>query len=597
MLSDINYNMTKRRSSGSRLSDTNPDATPPKGMTPTKVWSGQASPAAAKTMMLGMTVMAEGPAGGATAQAPEKLADRVGESETGFYMPLNKLGEGGMGAVYLARMKKFNSRGETLVDELVAIKVVKFDQALEGLTGEERERRRDALYSTFMDEIKLIYKLTMRTNHPNIVRIIDVGEDFGEDKDPFCVMEYLKGQDLEEMVRENGPLQWEMARPLMVQVSKALEVAHNNKEEGEPRAIVHRDIKPENVFIVEDIDGDPMAKLLDFGIAKVVATETDDPTHGGGMIMGTPAYMAPEQAQALTIDNRTDIYGVGAMMYHLLTGTTVFDSDSVNHLLYKAIYEEPTPLRERRPDLNIPVDAERIVMKCLEKAPEKRYQTMRELRDDMMRTMGMDTMALAMQSSDSLPAVAGRFPTPEENGAPVAAAYVTQPVRRKRKLIGWLVGLGTLAVAGTVAATMLLSGGPKKSDAQKTAPPAVTMSQPMTEPIAKPLEDAGVRTTPLRRDASAPKKRTVTFRVGLEGVRILAGKKDLCATKADGTCRITLPKGQELTVTLEKKGYKTKKIKIFSDTSGSIPAKLDKKAWSRRRRRKKQPMLIIDKVK
>lgn len=605
--------------------DTDQDAVVPsirKTPNGTSIGHGATMPAppqlqARKTMIMGMSIMAEGPVGDADAEGsprqPSSVVvdasiDKLGASETGYYKRICKLGEGGMGTVYKALMVRTARDGTIVMQRPIAIKAIKFDEALCGLSGDERERTKKTMYDRFLNEVKVIAKL----KHPNIIDIVDFGEDdFGEGVTPFYVMELLSGKDLNDIINDSGPIPWEQAMAIMAQVCKALDAAHNHKEKvvdpesGEektvPHPIVHRDIKSENIFIVTDDYGDRTAKVLDFGIAKMMAPTVKDPTHGGEMVMGTPHYMAPEQACGLSIDNRTDIYSTGALMYHTLTGCTVFHGESVTELLVKLMNENPVPPRERRPDLDIPEEAERIVMKCLEKDPAKRYQSMAELREDIMRSAGMNTIDIArLQSGDVWDAASGRFvrmDTPNgtaQTRTPNEGEMATSLLQKqKRRKLFWGIGAGALTLAAAVTITALVAGRGVDGDGGAKKPQAASREMQKTKPAPEPM----------RKDPMAPQvttlpmaqtERDITLRTELEGVNVLDGERLLCVTKEDGSCGIKLRTGKALTLRLEKEGYSDKKVEIYKDTSGSVAVSMEKKAkrWTPRRRVRKPPMRV-----
>ncbi len=561
-----------------------------------------------KTMLMGMHILTEPPAGATALQkvdeeSAEKTADRpgtrVGESETGYYQLGEKLGEGGMGAVYKATMIRKNREGKNVMERPVAIKVIKFDETLEGLPDATKESMRKKMYDRFITEVQVIAKL----NHPGIIRIIDFGEGFvGKDgkktNDPYYVMEHLKGVELEYIIVKVGPVTWERTRNLMIQTCKALEAAHSHEENGVKHPIIHRDIKPANIFVITDPDGEQRVKVLDFGLAKIIEPTVKDPTHGGEGAMGTPEYMAPEQARGMTMDNRTDIYSIGAVMYHMLTGRVPIYFEGVDKLVeffHKLFEETPIPLRKAAPEFDIPEDVEGMVMRCLEKDPAKRYQSVRELRQALTRA-GINTMGLAgPQSGEMWPASESFPPIPlkhEMGELPKTTMkegeVISALARRRRKIIGLAAGsLGLLITAGIVAG-VLLKSGPEKRE-RKREPAVAAQMSPMAEPIHR---DAGtVMAAAPRIDVGVPKKRTVTFRTNLKGVKVYSGKKLLCTTAADGACSITLQKGQALKATFRRKGYKKKTKTVFKDTSGSVSVTLERKSKRRRRRRRKGPKI------
>jgi len=239
----------------------------------------------------------------------------------GPYEILGLLGTGGMGEVYKAR--------DTRLDRIVAIKRLK---------GQHSER--------FREEALAIAAL----NHPNICQIHDVGPD-------YLVLEHVDGVPIQ------GPLAAESALRLALQIASALEEAH-------ARGILHRDLKPGNILVTDKA----VAKLLDFGLAKINAPSGSDATLTlEGMVVGTPAYMAPEQAQAKPADVRSDIFSFGAVLYEMLSGRRAFEGESTVEVLSAIVRDPPRQLQA-------PAALERIVMRCLEKTPSARFQTVAELR-------------------------------------------------------------------------------------------------------------------------------------------------------------------------------------------------------------------------
>lgn len=288
---------------------------------------------------------------GAAVRTPQ-----VGET-IGRYRLLSKIGEGGMGSVYRAL--------DLQLDRQVALKTLK----AEAVSRPERRRR-------FIQEAQAASAL----HHPNIVAVHEIDERDGVH---YIVMEYVAGETLEQRV-SGGPPPLRVSLDLAIQVADALAAAH-------AAGIVHRDLKPANVMV----DEQSRAKLLDFGLAKLTeqsssgsSTRSQTAHTEDGAILGTVAYMSPEQAEGRSVDGRSDVFSFGSLLYELLTGRRAFGSDSKAGALAAILNRQPEPVSELAPQT--PSELDRIVARCLRKAPDKRYQhfgdiriALEELRDDL----------------------------------------------------------------------------------------------------------------------------------------------------------------------------------------------------------------------
>ncbi len=250
------------------------------------------------------------------------------------YDLLGEVGSGGMGIVYKARERE--------TGEIVALKVLKPEIAAD-----------QAAMERFRNELRLARKIT----HKNVCRIHDFNRAEGT---AYISMEFVDGESLRHILKRFGGLP---LRRIAQQICAGLREAH-------AQGVVHRDLKPENVML----DRAGNVKIMDFGIARSVETGA---TATLGAIAGTPAYMAPEQAQGKAVDHRADIYALGLILYEMYTGTAAFSGDSVATLVLKQISETPPPPRELEP--TIPVHIERAVVKCLEKDPARRFRSVDEL--------------------------------------------------------------------------------------------------------------------------------------------------------------------------------------------------------------------------
>ena len=262
-------------------------------------------------------------------------------TQLGPYEIESLIGSGGMGEVYKARDGRLNRS--------VAIK---------RMTADDKSR--------FQSEARAIAAI----NHPHICQIYDVGPD-------YLVLEYLQGEPLGGAVTRDEAVQ------LASQIADALQAAHE-------RGILHRDLKPANVMVVRQ-GGTPHAKVLDFGIARLTSADPGATRTLAGEVMGTPAYMSPEQAAAKPLDARSDVFSFGAVLYELLTGTRAFTGDSTAQVLSAVLRDDPVPLKA-------PTALQQIVRRCLAKDPDRRFQTMADVRRALQH--------LTLQSADVAASIA-----------------------------------------------------------------------------------------------------------------------------------------------------------------------------------------------
>jgi serine/threonine-protein kinase len=280
----------------------------------------------------------------------EVLRRQAGEArKLGQYVLKEKLGEGGMGEVYLAQ--------HVLLRRPCALKLIRPERA-----GDSKTLRR------FEREVQATAALT----HPNTVQVYDYGHT--EDGTFYYVMEYLPGLTLEALVKQAGPLPPARAIHFLRQICSALEEAH-------ARGLIHRDIKPSNVMICERGGIPDVAKVLDFGLVLPPAGDVySDKLTQDGTVTGTPAYLSPEQASGQeAVEARSDIYSVGALGYFLLTGVPPFAGRTGMKAIAAHLYEMPEPLSRRRPD--VPADLEAVILRCLAKEPNARFPDAESLND------------------------------------------------------------------------------------------------------------------------------------------------------------------------------------------------------------------------
>ncbi len=383
-------------------------------------------------------------------RTPDSL---LGATIDGRYRVDGLLGEGGMGLVYEAV--------HTRLQKPLAIKVLRRENIKDPEVLERFQREAESASG-------------IGNQH-----IVDIS-DFGtlQDGSTYFVMERLHGADLIDAIDMVGRMPEERAIHIAMQICRALGAAHG-------AGIVHRDLKPENVFLIERDGVEDFVKVLDFGIAKVA--------HGpnrltrAGEVLGTPHYMSPEQCEGEGIDHRTDVYALGVLLYEMLTGHVPHDADTMMGILTKHLYEEPITPKERLPEVSAEVDA--IIMRCLEKKPERRYQTMQDIYADLERlragepTLGPRSVTLAVEK----PA--------RRRVAPVYLAGVAVVV---------LILIGALTFGGQSSDDAALSSAAGTADDVSTAPAKPAPEAPPPSPPTAENEEPSPLLSPAQEAVGEP---------------------------------------------------------------------------------------------
>ncbi len=281
----------------------------------------------------------------------------TGDVIGGRYQIVETVGKGGMGTVYLVQ--------HLFVNRTFALKMLR----QELITCSSTLQR-------FFQEAKATSSLT----HPNLVSVHDFGVTV--EGVPYFVMEHVKGTSLADVLAAEGSLAPERVLDIFAQICAAVEHAHS-------RSVIHRDIKPSNILVTKKEDGSELVKLVDFGIAKILAEDGSAASANitqTGNLLGSPLYMSPEQCGGENSDKRGDIYSIGCVMYEALIGEPPFIGPNSMHILLQHIKGSTVELRDRLIECNIPVGLESIVLRCLEKLAEDRYQSAESLRQDIEQT-------------------------------------------------------------------------------------------------------------------------------------------------------------------------------------------------------------------
>lgn len=421
-------------------------------------------------------------------QEPLTVPFAVGDLIANKYEVTGLLGSGGMGYVISARHVELG--------EMVALKFLR----PEALAHAE-------LVERFAREARAAAKI--RSEH--IANVFDVGTL--DDGTPYIVMEYLAGKDLADYLHQEGALPISVAVEYIMQACEALAAAHAH-------GIVHRDIKPENLFLTQQAQGMAIIKVLDFGISKIALPRGKRDLVRTQMALGSPVYMSPEQIRRSDqVDARSDIWAVGCVLFELLTGVTAFDEPSLLELSAAILEREPVPLQTLRPDAS--EELEEVVLRCLQKDPEQRYQNVAELAAalypfaprrarisaercyHMLKNAGIVSTELELASAYPPPMSSGRVtttrsvPQPPRTTTPAAIDLITPEdeapfaPKKSRKLAAFAV-LGVAAAAGGLLwsrsqVTSPAAAGALQPGAALVAPAPAPAAAPSPEALPKPV--------------------------------------------------------------------------------------------------------------
>ena len=392
---------------------------------------------------------------------PDPLLGRV----CGSYRVMRLLGSGGMGAVYLGQHPVIGSK--------VAIKFLhpRFSN----------DRR---AVSRFFNEAKAVNVV----GHDNIVHVVDLATT--DDGLHYLVMEYLEGEPLDGKIRRQGVLPPVELAAIAIQCCEALHVAHTV-------GIIHRDLKPENVFLVTHGGQKDFVKLVDFGIAKLNDPVPGVMRTGAGMVMGTPAYMSPEQALGETVDSRTDIYSLGIILFEMATGDLPFSDPEIARVMVAQVNQAPPRPRDLNPD--VPEALEAVILKALAKHALDRQQTMEELRAAIGAAVGMALPPLPPvplihleATSDELnqatfpgaslatrPGGEGHLTIPPHGKSAQTTMMAPLPAAPRWKVYAWASAALAILVVGALA----LRGGPDQKAAARRPSRQVASAEPSTAAV------------------------------------------------------------------------------------------------------------------
>jgi serine/threonine protein kinase len=474
----------------------------------------------------------------------------VGKVLADRYEIHQKLGEGGMGAVYLAT--------HTMLEKRVALKILHGEYA-----------RKADLVERFIQEAKS----ASRIRHENVIDISDFGVT--DEGLVFFAMELLEGHDLHaEIVRAKKAkvaLPWERSRKIFLQICAALSAAH-------AQGVIHRDLKPENIYLVEFLGNKDFVKLLDFGIAKLV----DDTSDGErkltktGMLFGTPEYMSPEQARGEPVDHRVDIYAMGCILHQLLTGRVPFEADNFMGILSLHLTEELPPMPiDTFAEAGAPPEIGPILEKALAKQREDRWQTIDEMANAVRALHGEAPVEAAPVAVPTVPPKAppaggigaGRSRT-EWKGSPQVplATMAGVPVPRKKSLAPWILAIA-VGGAGAAAAVYFAT---RSAPAPAAAPVAVASGAPVAGSAG--ATPAGTSTT------SAPLPAQVTVSVDSKPSRATVYQQLANGEWSEyGKTPLSVigPGSRELArYKLELAGYSARIIALPMDKDGSLVEEL-----------------------
>ena len=436
------------------------------------------------------------PNDGTTLRAADGFGDLVGSVLADRYHIEKKLGEGGMGTVYLAEHVKMGRKS--------AIKVMAPAMASdpEAIARFNREAANAA-----------------RINHPHVCGIYDFGET--ADGLIYLAMEYVEGEVLSEVLRRDGRLPPQRAAMILRQSADALQAAHD-------LGIVHRDLKPDNIMLARGRGGEDLVKVVDFGIAKAMKGDAGQKVTKTGLVVGTPEYMSPEQISGDVLDGRSDIYSLALVFYRMVTGTLPFHADTAQEMMIQRLTDEPTRLNAALPGAEFPPELQGAMDRALARMPGERYDSAVAFAGDaaaavegmtpdaVTSIMDAPTQLLATAATERLPST--RISEPSGPGTPRRGMTPDTPSPRpspaappRRRRWPMLVGAVVVIGLGGGGAMLMLNGGaperpngttaddsvgPQSSSQSGGEAPSTPAGSLESTPVARGEDSTPVQSTP-----------------------------------------------------------------------------------------------------
>ena len=451
----------------------------------------------------------------------------------GRYETVAELGRGAMGVVYKAR--------DPQIDRFVAIKTV-------SLWGQEPDEEKE-FRMRFANEAQAAGRL----HHPGIISVFDVGEN-PENRDPYIVLEYVSGEALNKILAREKKLSLETALQLAIEIADALEYAH-------AQGVVHRDIKPANILITEA----GRAKIADFGIAKLNLAHFTLP----GRVLGTPAYMAPEQLSGEGCDGRSDLFSLGVILYAMVTGHSPFQGNSATTVCFKVANREPvTPSAL---EMTLPPELDAVIARAMAKDPEERYQRGADFANDLRQILtlgkaGSTTTSMRAASATGTRSTAQR--TASNSVAHVTAvAQGEKVVRRifsKAPIRDLALGAATIVALVIIGAQTKLLVNSSKTDVSDSATAGGPPLAP--QPVAQAVQPA--KPVPLPAPKSTSKKSHVKATVAPKPVIVPTSTLDLAIQHQFKDATLYIWVDDKLALTRPLHGGTQKKLVVFNGVRG-----------------------------
>ncbi|MEX0690917.1 MAG: protein kinase [Gemmatimonadales bacterium] len=429
------------------------------------------------------------PNDGSGLRSAGKTADLVGSVVAERYHITKKLGEGGMGAVYLGEHVKMGRKS--------AIKVM--SQSMANDPDSIARFNREAANAA-------------RINHPHVCAIYDFGET--PDGVIYLAMEFIEGEALTDLIEREGALAPQRAVKIIRQAGEGLQTAHD-------MGIVHRDLKPDNIMIAQNRDGD-VVKVVDFGIAKAMGPEEGQNVTKTGLVVGTPEYMSPEQLSGDKLDGRSDIYSLALVFYRMLTGDLPFQADSAQEVMIKRLTDEPAPLNDTMPEGNFPAALQQVMDRALARMPSERYASAAQFAKDAEAAVSGMPMSAPVAAADvdgatqiidsaqtaavAKTRIGGKAKTPD-TAQPMASPPIPP---RKKPTVAIAAGIAVMVMGG-IGGYVAMQGG---NDPLATNPPVTQdTAQSRTPSDSHAAPNVPPRNTTPQRPENRPPPETTTVPV------------------------------------------------------------------------------------